>query len=121
MGETGFKPLNGLTAAGGEFDVARPLPLPLSSSGFFPSFQKSLFRGFAEVASIADSAVVVREDSAEESFNRGAAESFDSVLGALILSLTDGSFDDMVAASGAGRRCLVWSSRKLKQVRSEAV
>ncbi len=104
-------PVKGLTPAGGEFELAMLLPLPLSSSGFFPSFQKSLFRGFAEVASMADSAVVVREDSAEESFNRGAAESFDSVLGALILSWTDGSLDDMVAACSAGRRCRVWLSR----------
>jgi hypothetical protein len=97
MGDIGFKPVRGATAAGGDFEVAAALPLALSSSGFFPSFQKSLFRGFAAVSSIIDSAVVVRVDGAEESCSRGAAESFDSVLGALIRSLTEGSFDDMSA------------------------
>ena len=104
MGGIGFKPVRGATAAGGDFEEAAALPLPLSSSGFFPSFQKSLFRGFAAVSSSVESAEVVCVEGSEGFCRRGAAESFDSVLGALIRSLTEGSFDDIQADFVAGSK-----------------
>lgn len=109
MGDTGFKPLKGLMAAGGDLDDAEVFPFVLSSSIFLPSFQKSLFLGLVGFSSPADSTVCPRAEGAEESFSRGAAESFDSVLGALTLSLTEGSFEDIMAGWFAG--CGVGTSK----------
>ena len=102
MGDTGFMPANELLRAGGECAVAAAFTFVLSVSGFLPSFQKSLFLGFAAVSSTMDSDV--RVDDAGGSCSKGAAESLDSVLGALIRSLTVGSLDDMLAIRGEQNR-----------------
>ena len=115
MGDTGFKPVKGATAAGGDFDRVVAFPLVLSSSGFLPSFQKSLFLGLVAVSSTVDSTIAARGTAVGGSFNKGAAESFDSVLGALILSVTEGSLDDMLAigiAHGAGVDGLICLSQR---------
>ena len=96
MGEAGFSPAAGLTGAG--MDVTGVLPFGFSSSCFLPSFQKSRFRGFADVSPALDSGISLSLRSTDGSFNRGEADSLDSVLGAaLVLSLIDDAFGDIVS------------------------
>ena len=87
-------------AAGAGFDEVTALFCALSSSTFLPNFQKSLFRGFAAVSSRVGAAAFAWVDGTEEPLIKGAAESLDSVLGALVLSLTEGSLDDMFVDAG---------------------
>jgi hypothetical protein len=96
MGEAGFSPAAGLTGAA--LAVTGVLPFGFSSSFFLPSFQKSRFRGFADVSPAPDSGISLSWRSKDVSFNRGEADSLDSVLGAaLVLSLIDGASGDIVS------------------------
>jgi hypothetical protein len=95
MGDMGARPDAGCVPVGTDF------PFVLSSSGFFPNFQKSRFRGLAAGSSAADSVARVAVDPL---WSKGAEESLDSVLGALIRSLTERSLGDMVANDGEDRR-----------------
>lgn len=93
MGDAGLSPSRGLMSTTG-----LPFGCCFSSSGFL-NFQKSLFRCFV-VGSLSECAV----DGPcgvgwEEFFNKGAAESLDSVEGVFVLgwmALMEGSLEDMV-------------------------
>lgn len=69
----------------------------LSSSCFFPNFQKSRLRGFELDDCSADWDGGAALESPNALRSKGAPESLDSVLGALALSFMDGSLEDMTA------------------------
>lgn len=102
MGEAGLNPSRGLMSA-----TALPFGCCFSSSGFL-NFQKSLFRCLA-VGSLSG----CDEDWScgvgwEEFFNKGAAESLDSVEGVFVLgwmALMEGSLEDMVDDPAQSMSC----------------
>lgn len=99
VGDAGYNPTAGLPVEVVAWDVPGVLPFvsALSPSCFFPSFQKSLFRGLVEPSPVTGSSPCRLLCDKDGSLRRGEAESLDSVLGAaLFLSLGVNSLGDIL-------------------------